>query len=194
MLINPNKIQLETIPGTRILQEGFGLIGFQYLDPIEPKRTWVLQYLCAPIYKRRLNGIRAKFMDSKSFITFCNQRDLEVLLGIAQPGTTCYWADMDYAEIGEPDWFGLCVDPEDLEDDLLERELRLREVYPGVLPNNLEITRRIHSDKTDAEELHVLIADYDVDTGLAPDPRLETISRRWARVERVPIRWALTDI
>ena len=194
MLINPNRVQLATIPGTRILEETFGLVGFQHLDPHEPRRAWILQCLYAPIKKRRLNGIRAKFIDAKGFMSFCNQRDLEVLLGIAQPGKPCHWADLDYAEIGDPNWYGLCVDDEDLEDDLLERELRLREYYPGILPSNLEIRRRIHSDKADMEELHVLLCDWDQLTGLGPDPRLETIKKRWARVERMSLRWELVDL
>lgn len=194
MLINPNRVQLETIPGTRILVESFGLVGFQHIDPREPRRSWILQCLYAPIRRRRLSGIRAKFMDGKNFITFCNQRDLEVLLGIASPGTRCHWADMDYAEIGESEWFGLCVDDEDLEDDLLERELRLRETHPGILPTNMQIERRIHNDRTDVQELHLLLGDMDRATGFGPDPRLETIGKRWVRIERVPLQWEMADI
>jgi hypothetical protein len=133
-------------------------------------------------------------MDMKGFISFCNQRDLEVLLGIARPGSVCLWADMDYEEVGERGWFGLCVDDEDLEDDLLERELRLRETYPGVLPANLQISRRIHNAGSDQQELHLLIGDVDPATGIAPDPRLETINKRWVRIERVPLQWEMTDI
>lgn len=194
MLINPNRVQLPTIPGTRILEESFGLVGFQYMDPHEPRRAWVLQCLYAPIKRRRLNGIRAKFMDTKGFISFCNQRDLEVLLGIARPGSVCLWADMDYEEVGESGWFGLCLDDEDLEDDLLERELRLRDALPGVLPTHLQIERRIHSAGADMQELLMLVGDFDPVTHIAPDPRLETISKRWVRVERMPLLWEMTDI
>jgi hypothetical protein len=132
-------------------------------------------------------------MDTKGFVSFCNQRDLEVLLGIARPGSVCLWADMDYEEVDEPGWYGLCVDDEDLEDDLLERELRLREVYPGILPNNLQIERRIHNAGTDLQELHLLISDIDPATGFGPDPRLETVSKRWVRVERVLLQWGMMD-
>jgi hypothetical protein len=194
MLINPNRVQLETIPGTRILKENFGLSGFQYIDPREPWRAWILQYLYEPIRRRRLNGIRAKFMDNRGFISFCNQRDLEVLLGIARPGAPCHWADMDYMEVGEPGWFGLCVDDEDLEDDLLERELRLRENCPGVLPPNTQIQRRVHNAGSDYEELYLLLSDWDPVSGISPDPRLETISKRWVRVEKVQLKWELAEI
>lgn len=194
MLFNPNLVQLHVIPGTRILEENFGLSGFLHVDPKVPQRHWVLQYLYAPIRRRRVGGVRAKFMDNKGFVSFCNQRDLEVLLGIASPGARCYWADTDYVDPSESGWFGLCVDDEDLEDDLLERELRLREHYPEILPSGLQITRRIHNAGTDSEELHLFLHDYDIDTGVSPDPRLETISKRWVRIERTVLPWDLAQI
>lgn len=198
MLINPNRIQLPTIPGTRILEENFGLPGFRYIDPRQPYRTWVLQLLYAPIRRRRLGGVRAKFMDDKSYISFCNQRDLEVILGLAMPGTRCGWADMDYAQAGDPDWFGLCVDDEDLEDDLLERELRLRDQYYQaqtlILPPNLELERRIHNGSTDMQELFLLLGDADPVTGYGPDSRLETVTKRWVRIERMALPWERADL
>jgi hypothetical protein len=193
-LINPNKVRLTTIPGTRILEEDFGLPGFQCLDPLLPGRVWTLQYLCAPVLRRRIGGVRAKFTDNKGFVTFCNQRDLEVLIGLAAPGSKCHWADTDYADVGEPDWFGFCVDEEDLDDDLLDRELRLREHYPGILPEGLQAIRRIHDGgSSDREELYMMLADVDVYTGYGPDPRLETIHNRWVRVERTKLLWELAD-
>jgi hypothetical protein len=194
VLFNPHKQRIPVIPGTRILQSDLGLTGFQYKDPVDSSRIWILQYLFAPIPRRVLGGIRAKLMDSKGFITFCNQRDLEILLGIAQPGDYCCWTDSDYPEIGDKEWYGLCVDEEDLADDLHERELRLRQQYPGILPSNLEITRRIHDGKADAEELDLLLWDMDTRTGLGPDTRIETIDRRWVRIERTPLRWKYTDL
>lgn len=194
MLINPNRVRLPTIPGTRILEEDFGLPGFQHADTHRPGRLWVLQCLYAPIPRRRIGGVRAKFVDEKGYTTFCNQRDLEVLLGIANPGSRCHWASTEYAEAGEPGWFGFCVDDEDLEDDLLERELRLREHYPGMLPDGLQISRRVHDDGSDVEELYLLLRDADTVTGFGPDPRLETIRQRWAQVERLTLQWDLADI
>jgi hypothetical protein len=194
MLLNPCKVHLPVITGTRILQNDLGLAGFQYQDPANPGRVWTLQYLFAPIPRRALGGIRAKLMDDKGFVTFCNQRDLEILLGVAKPGELCYWLGQDYPEIGEKDWYGLCVDEEDLKDDLHERELRLREQCPGILPSHIEITRRIHDGGADAEELNLLLWDMDMNTGLGPDTRLETVDRRWVRIERTPVKWKYTDL
>lgn len=190
LLINPYKTQVQTIPGTRILSNGLGVVGFQYRDPITPNRTWVVQQLLAPIKGRHLGGIRAKLCDEKSFVTFVNQRDLEVIVGIAKPGDYCYWMEEYYPGVGDDDWYGLCLDDEDLLDDLHERELRLREQYPGILPSFIEIYRRIHSDGADAEELFTLIADADIETGYGPDYRLETVSNRWSRIERTSVKWA----
>jgi hypothetical protein len=193
MLINPFKTKVATIPGTRILEESFGLTGFQYTDPREPSRAWALQYLLAPIRGRALGGIRAKFVDSKGFVSFCNQRDLEIITGIAQPGDYCPWLGDNYPGPEDKEWFGLCTDTEDLLDDLQDRELRLREQYPGVLPSNLEIVRRIHDEGSDSEELMQLLWDMDIETGQGPDPRLETIERRWVRVERTKLSWIYAD-
>lgn len=193
MLLNPCKTKLPVIPGTRILENNLGLAGFQYQDPVSPGRIWTIQYLFAPVMRRALGGIRAKLVDDKGFITFCNQRDLEIILGIAKPGELCYWADQDYPEVGSKEWYGLCVDDEDLKDDLHERELRLREQYPGLLPNYIELTRRIHDDGADSEELDMLLWDMDVLTGLGPDTRLETIDSRWVKVDRTRLKWRYTD-
>lgn len=188
MLINPYKIRPQTIQGTRILEDSMGLAGFQYINPAKPQRVWTLQYLFAHIPRRALGGIRAKFLDNKNFVSFCNQRDLEVLLGIGLPGDYCYWANQTYPIVNSREWYGLCLDHEDLLDDLHDRELRLREQYPGVLPTNLEITRRIYDGVTDKEELLILLRDCDT-YGMGPDPRLETINYRWVSIERMPVQW-----
>lgn len=189
MLINPYQVRLPTYPGTRLLQETFGLTGYQVLDDKDPERTWVLQALYEPLPERMVGGIRAKLYDQKGFVTFCNQRDLEVLLGIASPGTRCRWLGKDYAAPGDRNWFGLCTDSDDLVDDLFERELWLRQTQP-LLPSNLELTRRVHMDEGyDVEELDLLLWDADPDTGYGPDPRFETIERRWRRVSRDRVVW-----
>ena len=194
MLINPHTTRLPTIPGTRILEDSMGLSGLQLHDPINPLRVWMLHYLYAPISRRKVGGVRAKLIDNKGYMSFCNQRDLEVLLGIAKPGSRCHWTGTNYPEYGDCEWFGFCVDLEDLEDDLLERELRIREAFPpGILPSNIQLTRRVHDTNADYEELHMLLYDMDRLTGYGPDPRLETISQRWVRVERTPLPWELAD-
>lgn len=192
MLLNPFTDRLDLIPGTRCLQDPLGLSGVQLIEQDTPFRIWTIQWVLAPIPNRALGGIRAKLIDAKGFITFCNQRDLEVLLGYGVPGKYCSWAKKNYPSPQDPEWYGLCCDTEDLNDDTFEYECRLRQHYAGYqyLPSNLELTRRVHVDSGhDVEEMLVLLWDMDRDTGQAPDTRYETVHHRWSRVERTRVNW-----
>lgn len=192
MLMNPHQ-PIPTLPGTRILSETFGLVGVQIEDPRQDERLWTITALLAPIRRRAVGGIRAKLLDEQGFVSFINQRDLELLLNLAVPGSWCSWLGKEYPGVNCPEegWFGICSDEVDLEDDLQERELILRHQYGGVLPSNIELERRIHlEDGRDFEELLLLLWDKDPDTGFCPDARLETIRRRWAQVERSKVTWS----
>lgn len=192
MLFNPHTTNLPTIPGTRMLADSLGLSGCTLQDPFELDRWWTIQWLFAPLPGRALGGVRAKLLDQRGFVTFCNQRDLEVLLGYAAPGARCHWLDDEYPTPGDRDWFGLCCDPEDLLDDLYECELRMRSGSMNPLPSNLEMRRFVHfGDNDDAVELLTLLHDRDPVSGAAPDVRLETLERRWVRVEKTRADWRL---
>lgn len=191
-ILNPYEDKLTTIPGTRILDNPWGVCGLQVDDPLERGRVWTIHWLLTPIRGRALGGIRALMGDQKGFVTFCNQRDLEVMLGIGKPDRYCYWLKEDYPEPGARNWFGPCCDEEDLKDDLHSRECQLREQYAGhpSLPTNMELVRRVHLDTdNDVEETLVLLGDMDMTTGVYPDPRIETISRRWVRIENQRVIW-----
>jgi hypothetical protein len=191
ILIHPfrQKEMLHTFPETRILHIDFGIVGVQIQDLVSPIRVWTIQGCYSPIPGRSLGGIRVKVADNKGFVSFLNQRDLEVLLGFARPGDYCPWTQEEYPDYDDRDWFGICADEEDLRDDLLDRELVLRG-DGGFLPPYAEIKRHVHlGDKNDAEELHLLRWDGDPISGITPDPRFRTVDRRWARVERTRIRW-----
>lgn len=139
---------------------------------------------------RRLSGIRARLQDQKGFITFCNQRDLEVLMGLANPGDWCTWAEQEYPGPKDREFYGFAADWEDLADDMLEREYALRVQIPGVLPYGLEVARRVHVDGShDVEEVSTMLYDCDPETGMGPDMRLETIDTRWVRVGRDKVLW-----
>lgn len=192
MILNPYREVLPIFPGTRIVAADFGLIGRDVIDPINNERVWTVTGIYAPVMERCLGGIRVKLVDTKGFITFCNQRDFEVVLGVAKPGDPCIWTGKKYPHPHDEDeWFGFCMDPVDLQDDLYERELALRAEHVRVLPDGLEIFRRLHvSPLRDCEEFFTLVRDYDIETGMGPDMRIETISDRWARVSRDWIDWA----
>lgn len=191
MLINVYQQRPAVIPGTRLLQETLGVVGASVLDPRNTTRQWEVQGLYMPISGRALGGIRVKLMDQKGFITFCNQRDFEVLAGMAAPGDPIRWREDEYVGPEDRDWFGLCCDEEDLLDDLYERELFLRAELPGgLLVPGMETERRVHTSAgNDCEELYIVTQDYDPETGLFPDSRFETLERRWIRSERRRVRW-----
>ena len=194
MIVNPYAHKGTLVPynGTRILQQDFGLLGTTLSHPFEPKRVWSIQALYAPIPERTLGGFRTKLVDEKGFVTFINQMDLEVLLGVASPDTRCRWSGRIYPDPEDHDFFGLCVDDDDLIDDLFDRELLLRgELPPGsALLSGLELTRRVHvEEKIDVEELWVMLCDQDEETGIYPDTRMETLEQRWTRIERVRLPW-----
>lgn len=191
MLINAYRERPAAIPGTRLLEATFDMIGTRLPDPQQPERVWEVQGFYLPIHGRALGGIRAKFTDQKGFVAFCNQRDLEVLLGIGVPGKYCAWAGAEYVGPDYEEWFGFCCDEEDLKDDLFERELFLRaQLAGGVLTTDCVVERRVHLSKNnDHEELFVVVQDFDPETGIFPDLRFETLERRWARAERSRLRW-----
>lgn len=192
MLFNTQQLRnLQLIPGTRMLSECVLTPGMPVTDFREPWRHWSVQWLFAPIPGRKVGGVRAKLIDHKGFTGFINQRDLEVTLGHGKAGTWCEWLGAEYRSPTDRDWYGICCDADDLEDDLFERECWLRQQlqYP-YLPTHLEIRRRLHIDEgNDVEELDVLLGDMNFETGQYPDPRLETVSRRWTRAERSPLIW-----
>ncbi len=193
MIVNAyvEKSRVATYEGTRLLCDGLGVVGAEVYDPVEPLRGWTIQSLYAPLQGRALGGIRAKVQDRKGFISFINQRDLEVSLGLARPGDWCKWSNSLYVDPEDNDWFGICADEEDLLDDLYERELLCRGQYAGgLLYPPIEIERRIHVDvRSDFEELYMLLWDMDPETCLGPDRRLSTIERRWSRVNKERIVW-----
>lgn len=205
MLINVYRERPVAIPGTRVLNRALGIEGYQFVDPFDAKRVWKTERVYMPVPGRAIGGIRVKLRDQKGFITFCNQRDLEVLLNVAQPGELCGWLDDEYVGPTDAAWLGLACDDEDLQDDLYERECLLRQQledeymrgenpnYCGVITANDQLARRVHVEKHyDVEDLFVLIADYNYDTGQAPDVSFEGVGRRWMLAERKRVRWEKT--
>jgi hypothetical protein len=192
VLLNPQQ-SLPVLPGSRMLSDCLGLVGVLIEDPCQPGRRWTICNLFAPIKGRFLGGVRAKLQDEKGFISFINQRDLELLLDIAKPGDWCPYLDTKYPYINDEEdgWFGICCDAEDLVDDLYERELLLRQQYGGIIPSHVEVSRRVHhDDNKEEEELLLFLWDKDPETNYSPDPRLDTLMRRWTTVERTRIKWS----
>lgn len=196
MIIHPvrDRVRMATCGG-RLLEDTLGFVGQRIQDPDEPKRAWRIDSFHLPIPGRLIGGVRARLIDSKGFVSFCNQRDLEVLVGEAEEGDWCSWLGKDYVGPRHRDWVGLCLDSEDLKDDLFVREVELRAAQQEVnghqvLPTGFEITRRIHKDRgKDFEELLYLRSDVNPVTGEYPDIRFDAVEDRWIRVERNEFPW-----
>lgn len=212
MLFNPARHPelLRVVAGTRILDQEPAqrlnfLLSLPVKDPDDSSRVWTIAGIYGPAPRRRLGGLRVKLTDQKGFTTFCNQRDLELLLGMVKPGQWCEWTSAPYPELGSIDFFGLCMDDADLEDDLLDWEFAVRmqaanegwllpgNVLPDHLPNGnfIQFTRRVHLDADrDQEELFLFNRDCDPATGLGPDFSLNHINFRWSRVEKERVTWS----
>lgn len=188
MIVNPytDRYLVRTFEGTRLLQETLGVIGAQVRDGPDVRRIWTVQGLYAPIPGRALGGIRARLIDTKGFVSFCNQRDLEVLLGAGEPGHYCQWLGKEYVDEWDPEWIGICADDDDLLDDLYDRELLLRaESVTDMLETGMELRRFYQREhKRDIDEVLQLILDAEPETGMGPDPRFETVGMRWGILEQ----------
>ena len=190
-ILNPYKESLSTLPGTRILVESFGLIGSEFIDPTNPARVWVVIGTLRPLHGKPNRGIRARVTDQLGFTSMVEQQDLELLMFRAKPGELCPWTQERYPHIGNigEGWSGLSMDEDDLADDLHIREFELRESLGYDTLPELQITRRIHSQGRDMERLDILLGDYDPTTGIGPDMRIETIGRRWSKVQQEAVAW-----
>lgn len=181
--------KLETLPGTRVLSSTLGLVDRRMPDPTDRGRVWTVVNV---LYPADGNHVRLRLCDEGGFITFIRQKEFEVLTGRCKPGSICPWDGEEYPEIGDSvgGWRGIEVTELDLEDDLFLRELDLRQQAGwGVLPP-LQLQRFMKtSDSKNEVLLELLRWDADPDTGIGPDYRLETLGRRWCRVQREEIEW-----
>lgn len=192
----PSKMQVT--PGTRRLQD-MSLYGRPVQDPHRQGVVWYITYLYQPLMSRAIQGVRARLVTQPaggpSYITFCNQRDLEVLLGVARPGDYCRWLGRNYQAPSSDSWYGLSADVEDLRDDLFEYELHLRHHLQsqgyGHIPDNAQIhyTRYVVEDKDQySEQEWLFLRDRDPNTGATPDLSFSGLMRRWTLHRRAVIR------
>lgn len=203
MLLNPFTTPTAQfrVEYTRMLGEGFppnAYLGSVVQDPREPGRDWTLFCFYEPVKSRALGGVRARLFDQKGFITFSNQRDLELMLQLAKPGDWCAWAGRAYPSFRSDDFYGLTMDDDDVQDDLHYQEMMLRQEYfnhgyiMNMCSNTISTTRRLHFDKNrDVEQVDVYLPtnDYDPITGVVPDFDVRNIKQRWRRVERSELLW-----
>lgn len=205
MIVHPyrEKEKLQTIAG-RLLLDDFGLIGQNIRDTDISERIWTIQGMYTPIWGRHVSGVRAKVKDQKGFVSFINQRDLEVLLGEGKPEELCPWLGEEYVSpYNDRHWVGFAMDAEEMDDDLYDREQVMRfdwlEVCGGsaqALPANnappLEVEREVYlGPRLDRVERLYLHRDYDPETGEMPDTKISTVRRRWTRIDITASNWAM---
>ena len=147
-------------------------------------RIWTVKRFFLPLTKGRgiRAGVRARVQDQFGIISFCNQRDLELLLEVKKPGEWCWWLGDKYPQLHDAgNFYGLCADEVDLMDDLHLHEWELREQYHyGILPGGLTYDRLVHKERgCDYQQRLMLMFDADRTTGVAPDNRFETLMHRW---------------
>lgn len=175
-IVNPflERHRLVTHPGTRILREDFGLLGATIRDG---DLEWYVLGVYGPVPGRRVDGLRVRLVDDEDFVSFLNQRDLEVMLGIASPGSRCSWTGEPYPGPHDPEWVGIFADPEDQLDDLHARELELH--AQGGLTTTTSIDRKIQYRPGRGYEDSYVFLPY-----RAHALTISTIEERWARAER----------
>ena len=194
MLVNP--FECVPVPGTNVVPDPCGVVGHSFEDPKKHGRIWTVDSVFAPFPWRALGGIRCKIIDNAGFMSFINQRDLELLLDIASPGETIPWMDGVYPGLNDEDdgWYGICCDSEDLLDDLHYHELLLRQKFAelGHIPEGQEYRRKVQREENSFyEETLLFLWDGDPDVGEGPDGRRETLEKRWVPSESGEVLWKL---
>lgn len=192
MIINPYAEKLERLGTSRRLVQDFDLMGCTLYSSSDNggARAWFITGFYAPTHKP---GIRAKVMDEKGFISFITQPELEVMLNVpgARAGKKVPYANFEYPSIDECEF---AVDDNDLQDDLYDREMQIRALYPGILiPQGFNMMRRYTNQAVDKEEHLQMGWDGDLSTGMYPDTRLSTVGDRWRRVQIERTYWQETE-
>lgn len=190
MIINPYREPLQTYPDSNLLVDDFGLTNVEIDDTVDTSRVWTIQGVYRPHPGRVLGGLCIRLTDPDGFVSFINQRDLEVLLGLVEVGAQCRWSGRPYPGPGSDDWYGVCCDEYDLQDDLYARELELRFEFKDqqfCMPQGMECERRVHLERgKDVFERFWLMGDVGPD-GISPDMHRSRVAMRWVRIERTSL-------
>jgi len=160
-----------------------------FADPTSRGRQWIVRNAFAvdPSYVEM--GLRLRVFDTRDELcSFINQRDLEVLLGLARPDHQIPWAPSQrfYAP-GAHGFVGLYLDEVELEDDLFLRECVLRCItfrcQPTPIPKGTAITRALYdSQMQEYQEVLHCVGDCNPVSGWGPDPERASVKTRWKTV------------
>ena len=168
-------------------------IGKSVRDPDNKSRLWTVRDAFAPeedVAAGNSLGVRFRCIDARGFVTFINQRDLEVLLGYGKPGERIPWSDNRYyvSVFSEAHWVGFQVQKWDSLNDLHLREtaIRIDRGYGNApIPMGATITRLIHMrDGQDLEVKFTCVGNADRHSGYGPDTQFGSVEYRWNCVEK----------
>lgn len=121
-IYDPSVDVLKTLGASRRVDSMMEVLDMQFQCPSNVKRAWTVKGVYAPVPNYRIGGVRLLVEDQKKVKSVVNQRDAELLLGLAKPGAHCHWHDGPYAKPGDPTWVGLTVTADDLQDIIMDQE------------------------------------------------------------------------
>ena len=107
-IYDPSVDVLKTLGASRRVDSMMEVLDMQFQCPSNVKRTWTVKGVYAPVPNYRIGGVRLLVEDQKKVKSVVNQRDAELLLGLAKPG--------------DPTWVGLTVTADDLQDIIMDQE------------------------------------------------------------------------
>jgi hypothetical protein len=177
MIINPHTLTATQFhPDSRQLLLTLPAEGEVFKDPRNKRRTWRVLSFFQPAHRY---GLRARLVDNKHVVGWCNQRDLELLLGQADAGERCPWLGEDYVGPQNPGWVGIGMEPVDWQD-----ELRLREI--DMLTQGCEIAPWTELETLCEWASRPCFARYLYNGGPFDGP---DVTLRWLPYEKEMIEW-----
>lgn len=154
----------------------------EFPDPRNPDRIWVVTGAFWKIQVSQIPGLRIEIRDQKDFISLINQRDAEVLLGLARPGEVSSWLGERYIAPLMPGWVGPGVDAEGFKDllydmECAERHSALRRTGSASLRSGMVATLRVHVSNQD------VLCSFELNENILSSERLgfQDIDKRWRR-------------
>jgi hypothetical protein len=154
----------------------------EFPDPRNRERIWVVTGAFWKTPTSQIPGLRIEVRDQKGFISMVNQRDAEVLLGLARPGDISSWLGERYIAPQMPGWVGLGVDAEGFRDllydvEAAERYSALRRTGSASLRVGMVATLRVHTGSQD------VLCSYELTENILSSEQLffQDVDKRWRR-------------
>lgn len=196
MIVHPTSDARATqvIAPTRCLDDQFGLVGATFEDPKNPRWTWTVLGVYSPIPNRTLPGVRTLVVHPQSGVySFYNQRDLEVAIGMYSQGDVIPWMPgiVRYPGPHNPNFYGACLDNEDIRDLTQQQERMLRQEILKQqgnmrIPAGYQLKRRLHMDYTRVVEETIQCLGDNLSANGTVDMSLDAVERRWRRTSATP--------